>query len=127
MTFTYHKAENIAEAIALNAAYPDMPVVAGGTDLIVQWRAGNIDLKGVIDISSVPEMELIDEGNDVIEIGACVTHSEIIADEFVRKHIPLLVEACKTIGAAQIQNTGTLGGNIMNASPAGDTLPVLLA
>ena len=64
---------------------------------------------------------------DAITLGALTTYTEIRRSALCREHLPALVEAAATIGAAQIQNRGTLGGNIANASPAGDTLPVLLA
>jgi len=126
MKFEYHRAETLPEAIALNAAHSDLPVMAGGTDLLVQWRAGAIDLEGVVDISGVEGLKLIEEGEDVIEIGAGAVHSDIIRDEAVKKYLPLLAESCASIGAVQIQNRGTIGGNIMNASPAGDALPAIL-
>jgi CO/xanthine dehydrogenase FAD-binding subunit len=65
--------------------------------------------------------------NGVLEIGAAESYTRIIGSPEAREHMPGLVAAARTIGAAQIQNRGTLGGNLANASPAGDTLPVLLA
>ena len=64
---------------------------------------------------------------DSVEIGAAESYTGIIASRDVQQHLPALAAAARTIGAAQIQNRGTLGGNLANASPAGDTLPVLLA
>jgi CO/xanthine dehydrogenase FAD-binding subunit len=66
------------------------------------------------------------EGGSIV-LGALTTYTEIRRSAICREHVPALVEAAATIGAAQIQNRGTIGGNIANASPAGDTLPVLLA
>jgi len=63
----------------------------------------------------------------VLRIGALTTYTEIIASPLVRRRVPMLVAAAREVGGAQIQNRGTLGGNIANASPAGDTLPVLAA
>jgi carbon-monoxide dehydrogenase medium subunit len=60
-------------------------------------------------------------------LGALTTYTDIRRSALCREHLPALVEAAATIGAAQIQNRGTIGGNVINASPAGDTLPVLLA
>lgn len=127
MPFDYHIARSLPEAIALNAAYPDHPVLAGGTDLIVQWRAGAISPTGIIDISHVAELKSIVDDDDSITIGACAVHADIAKNEGVLKYIPLLAKACLSIGAVQIQNRGTIGGNIMNASPAGDALPAILA
>lgn len=126
MPFDYHIAKSLPEAIALNAAYPDHPVLAGGTDLIVQWRSGVISPGGVIDISHVAELKAISEEEDWVTVGAGATHAEIARSECVVKYIPLLAKACLSIGAVQIQNQGTIGGNIMNASPAGDALPAIM-
>jgi CO/xanthine dehydrogenase FAD-binding subunit len=126
-SIAYNKASTLPEAIALSAANPNMPVLAGGTDLIVQWRSGLISPPGFVDISSVAELRTISANDTFIEIGACATHAAIAADAGVNLHLPALAKACLSIGAAQIQNRGTIGGNIMNASPAGDTLPVVLA
>ncbi len=128
MTFAYHKPPSLPEALALLAANPGrFPVLAGGTDIVVQWRSGLLKLEGVIDISGLSELRAISITEEGIEIGALVTHSAIAADRIVVQRFPALAAACRTIGGVQIQNAGTLGGNIMNASPAGDTLPVLLA
>ena len=69
----------------------------------------------------------LDEAGTYLTLGALTTYTEIRRSAVVREHLPALAEAAATIGAAQIQNRGTIGGNIANASPAGDTLPVLLA
>jgi CO/xanthine dehydrogenase FAD-binding subunit len=118
---------SLPEAIALAAAHPSFSVLAGGTDLVVQMKSGVRDVKGIVDISSIKELKIIDEDDVSVTIGACATHAAICASDIVQRNIPLLVRACSSIGAVQIQNRGTIGGNIMNASPAGDTLPVLLA
>ncbi len=124
----YFKCENLIEALGL-LADPDtrFPLLAGGTDLIVQWRMGGRMPEGVIDIGALEEIRLIIQRENVIEIGAAVTHSMLIESNIVRRYCPVLVDACRTVGAVQIQNRGTIGGNIVNASPAGDTPPVLMA
>lgn len=128
MTFVYEKTASLPEAIALYTMYAGRhPILAGGTDLIVQWRSKLISPEGFIDISAVDDLKKIDEKDDSIEIGALCTHAQIAAHGLVAKYVPVLADACRTIGAVQIQNRGTIGGNIMNASPAGDTLPVLAA
>ncbi|MFH1654858.1 MAG: FAD binding domain-containing protein [Pseudomonadota bacterium] len=102
------------------------PLLAGGTDLIVQWKSGAIDLKGVIDISALSELSGISEEGEDVYIGALVTHAMIKEDALIKKHFSTLSHACSTIGAKQIQSRGTIGGNVANASPAGDTPPVLV-
>jgi CO/xanthine dehydrogenase FAD-binding subunit len=83
--------------------------------------------RAVIDLWSLPELKGIRRVDDMLEIGAAESYTGIIRSALAQQHVPALVAAARTIGAAQIQNRGTLGGNLANASPAGDTLPVLLA
>src|SRR5258707_13975000 len=82
---------------------------------------------GILDLWGLDELRGIALEGDTISLGALTTSTEIRRSALCREHLPVLVEAAATIGAAQIQNRGTLGGNVANASPAGDTLPVLLA
>ncbi len=102
--------------------------VAGGTDLMVQI-AGEIGdpPERVLDIRALDELRGIERDGDAIVIGALTTYTELLRSPIVAADLPALAEASATIGAAQIQNRGTIGGNVINASPAGDTLPVLLA
>jgi CO/xanthine dehydrogenase FAD-binding subunit len=81
----------------------------------------------ILDLWGLDELRGIAVEGDTISLGALTTYTEIRRSTLCREHLPVLVEAAATIGAAQIQNRGTLGGNVVNASPAGDTLPVLLA
>ena len=81
----------------------------------------------MLDLWRLDELRGIALDGDALVLGALTTYTEIRRSPLCREHLPALVEAAATIGAAQIQNRGTLGGNIANASPAGDTLPVLLA
>jgi xanthine dehydrogenase small subunit len=121
----------LAEAYAaLASATPGRTVrpVAGGTDLLVALTGelgeppdAVVDLWGIDGLRGI----VIDGGD--LQLGALTTYTEVRRSALCREHVPALVEAAATIGAAQIQNRGTLGGNIANASPAGDTLPVLLA
>jgi CO/xanthine dehydrogenase FAD-binding subunit len=81
----------------------------------------------ILDLWRLDELRGIALDGDTISIGALTTFTEIRGSALCREHLPALVVAAATIGAAQIQNRGTIGGNVANASPAGDTLPVLLA
>ena len=102
--------------------------IAGGTDLMVRitGEIGEPPAR-MLDLWRLDELRGIVLGGDAISLGALTTYTEIRRSPACREHLPALVDAAATIGAAQIQNRGTLGGNIANASPAGDTLPVLLA
>jgi len=101
-------------------------LLAGTTDLMPQWQAGVPLPKQVIDLFNLPELNQLEETETDIILGACVTHADISNEPFVAKYIPALVMACASVGARQIQNRGTLGGSMANASPAGDVAPALL-
>ena len=115
---------------ALAAGTAETPVrpIAGGTDLMVALT-GELGPPpaSVVDLWAIDDLRGIGIDGDSLTLGALTTYTEIRRSALCREHVPALVEAAATIGAAQIQNRGTLGGNIANASPAGDTLPVLLA
>jgi CO/xanthine dehydrogenase FAD-binding subunit len=112
---------------ALRGAPRGTVLLAGGTDLLVTWNAGGPVPQHVIDLWGVRELAGASVRDGMLRVGALTTYTELIRAADVRAHAPALVEAARTVGAVQIQNRGTLGGNVANASPAGDTLPVLLA
>lgn len=108
-------------------AGPARPI-AGGTDLMVALTGelGEPPAR-VVDLWGIDDLRGISIDGQAVSLGALTTYTEIRRSPLCREHLPGLVEAAATIGAAQIQNRGTLGGNAANASPAGDTLPILLA
>jgi len=117
----------LAEAYALLAADAYRPV-AGGTDLLVQITGELGDPpERVIDIWRLDELRGIRLKLDALVIGALTTYTEIRRSPLIGEFLPAFAEAAATIGAVQIQNRGTIGGNAVNASPAGDMLPLLLA
>lgn len=101
--------------------------VAGATDLLVLDHATGRQHQSVLNVLGIAELQGIRVEADQLSIGAASTFTQIRRSAAVAKHAPLLADAAATIGAAQIQNRATLGGNIANASPAGDSLPALLA
>ena len=117
-----------AYALLADASGAAWRPLAGGTDLMVQMT-GEIGAppERVLDIWALDELRGITVEADALVIGALTTYTELRRSAVVAEAAPALVEAAATIGAAQIQNRGTIGGNVVNASPAGDTLPVLLA
>lgn len=118
---------DLSEAYSILAERPTRPI-AGGTDLMVALTGELGDPPDrMIDLWRLDALRGIAVDGDTISLGALTTYTEIRRSVVCHEHLPVLVEAAATIGAAQIQNRGTLGGNIANASPAGDTLPVLLA
>jgi len=117
------------ELLAASAAAgrPAVPI-AGGTDLMVQITGELREPPArMLDLSRVDALRGIALEGGALVLGARTTYTEIRRSALCREHLPVLVEASATIGAAQIQNRGTIGGNVANASPAGDTLPILLA
>lgn len=131
-TLTLQRPRTLKAALAMLANEPTLTPIAGCTDVLVELHFGTTDQKRFIDLWALDELRGIttDKPEGVsprLRIGALTTYAEIIASPLVRKRLPMLVAAAREIGGAQIQNRGTLGGNIANASPAGDTLPVLAA
>ena len=118
---------SLDDAYAVLAEAPHRPI-AGGTDVMVQLTGelGPVPER-MVDLWRLDELRGIGLDGDSLVLGALTTFSDIRHSPLCREVLPALVEAAATIGAAQIQNRATIGGNAMNASPAGDSLPVLLA
>jgi CO/xanthine dehydrogenase FAD-binding subunit len=124
-----HSPATLHDALALLAEDPDnWQPIAGGTDLMVQIT-GELGPppRRVLDLWQLDELRGISLDGGAIVVGALTTYTQLRRSELVRRQLPALAEVAATIGAAQIQNRGTIGGNVINASPAGDTLPLLLA
>jgi len=126
---TYLRPKDLQDAVQLSRTTPGCRPLAGGTDLMVMLHARTLrpPPRAVLDVWSLSELKGVRRVDGVVEIGAAESYTGIIRSAEAQQHLPALVAAARTIGAAQIQNRGTLGGNLANASPAGDTLPVLLA
>jgi xanthine dehydrogenase small subunit len=118
----------LAQAYDLLADRDGWQPIAGGTDLMVQIT-GEVapPPEHVLDLWGLDELRGISAAGNELVLGALTTYTDIRRSALCRDLLPALVEAAATIGAAQIQNRGTIGGNVVNASPAGDTLPILLA
>jgi CO/xanthine dehydrogenase FAD-binding subunit len=114
---------------ALRMLRDEGPLVplAGCTDLYVSLNFGTLSATGFLDLWGLRDLRTIAVRDGVLSIGALATFTEIIQSALVRRRMPMLVAAAREIGGPQIQNRGTLGGNVANGSPAGDTLPVLAA
>ncbi|CAN5265923.1 xanthine dehydrogenase family protein subunit M [soil metagenome] len=117
----------VEEAVLLLRDNPGTAPLAGGTDLYVALNLGTLQGRSFLDLWALDELRQIRDTDGVLSIGALASYSEIIRSRAVRARLPMLVAASREIGGVQIQNRGTLGGNIANGSPAGDSLPVLLA
>ena len=117
----------LAEALSLLASDPDLLPIAGGTELMVALSAGRLTQKSLLSINQLPELRFIDVHDDAITLGAGTTFTDIRRHEVIATDLPLLTQAAGWTGSIANQNRGTLGGNIVNASPAADTPPALLA
>ncbi len=100
-------------------------LLAGGTDLVIAMRKGLVHPDTILDITRLNELRHIEKKGDFIHLGALTTHSELRSSQALTEWAPMFIDACRDIGSVQIRNLGTLGGNLGNASPAGDTIPVL--
>ena len=119
---------SLAEAYQLLAAGDGWRPIAGGTDVMVQITGETAPPpERLLDLWRLDELRGIEQRDGAIVLGALTTYTDVRRSDVCRDLLPALGEAAATIGAAQIQNRGTVGGNIVNASPAGDTLPLLLA
>ena len=125
----YIPVTTVAEACSVLAEHgAEASILAGGTDLLLKFRRPAAKApKLIVDISRVAELRGIVERDGNIVIGPLVTHAELQGSELLRRYAPLLSSAAATIGAPQIRNRGTIGGNIMNAAACADTVPPLIA
>src|SRR6202795_1991120 len=118
---------NLLSVLSLLAKEPGtwLPI-AGGTDLMVQYSAGHLVARKLVSIWNLPELRHIEIFPGEIRIGAGCTYTDLIENAFVNREFLLLTSAARWTGGVANQNRGTLGGNIVNASPAADSLPALL-
>lgn len=127
-TYEMHAPKTLAEALRFLVDEPGVwRLFAGGTDLMVLLESGKLDHRKFLSISHLAELRGITDSPSALDIGTLTTFSHIRSSTPVTQCFPLLAQAASQVGAVAIQNRATLGGNIMNASPAGDSLPVLLA
>ncbi|MDX9896284.1 MAG: FAD binding domain-containing protein, partial [Desulfofustis sp.] len=109
----------------LLADSPSARLFCGGTDLFVWLRAGRCQANVLIGLERIDALRGISSEGDHLRIGAATTHAELLADPTITKHLPVLHQALAQLGSPLIRRTGTIGGNLATASPAGDTVPPL--
>jgi xanthine dehydrogenase small subunit len=126
-TLVLERPRSLKAALAMLATDSRLTPIAGCTDVYVGLHFGTLKERRFLDLWNLDELRGISLENDSLRIGALTTYTELIASKVVHRRLPMLIAAAREVGGAQIQNRGTLGGNIANASPAGDTLPVLAA
>jgi OHCU decarboxylase len=118
---------SLQATVSLLAKEPGVWVpIAGGTDVMVQYAAGKLPARKLVSIWNLPELRHIEVTAGEIRIGAGCTYTDLRKHEMVRNEFPLLASAARWTGGIANQNRGTIGGNIVNASPAADSLPALL-
>jgi xanthine dehydrogenase FAD-binding subunit len=127
--FEYISMKSITDAVSvLNQYAQEARILAGGTDLLIELRRANAKVpKAVVDISFINDLKGVGESNEFIILKPLTTHTQIQKSEIIKKHASLLGLAASAIGAPQIRNRGTVGGNVMNAATCADTVPPLVA
>jgi len=123
----YHRPADVVAACAILAEKPGSVVVAGGTDLIVKWKNGILpSLTDLVDLGALRLSQIVLEGTN-LRIGSGCTMEQVRNNPLVTARFPTLVSATGQVGALQIRHAATIGGNVANASPAGDSIPALMS
>jgi CO/xanthine dehydrogenase FAD-binding subunit len=123
---TYEAPRSVADAVQLMQADPNARILAGGTDLLVQYRMGLRRPSAFIDVKRIPELVGIQVTGDGLRLGAATPAAVICEHQEIARLWPGLVEAVHLIGSTQIQGRGSVGGNLCNASPAADSTCALI-
>jgi carbon-monoxide dehydrogenase medium subunit len=125
----YYLADSVPAALqALSEAEGPSRLIAGGTDLLLEIQQGrHSPVHTLVDVTSIPELGIIELRSDRLFVGAAVPLTQIVASPLLKQHAEALVEACGLIGGPQVRNTATLGGNVSHALPAADGTIALMA
>lgn len=126
--FDYAAPASLAEAVTLLAGHPDARLLAGGTDLLVQLRSRRKQTSLVVDAKHIPELSAISfDPAGGLTLGASVPCYRVYNDPTVRAMFPSLAEVASIIGGTAIQGRASIGGNLCNAAPSADAIPLLIA
>lgn len=126
--FAYREAQTVQEAIDILRQEEGGRIVAGATDVLIRWRQGLWKPHYVLNIKRIPGLDALSYSPTTgLSLGALVTIRTLERQALIHAHYPALAQAAMTFAGVQIRHLATIGGNVCNASPAGDTLPALLA
>jgi carbon-monoxide dehydrogenase medium subunit len=126
--FEYFSPQILEEVLEILIKYgKEAVLMAGGTDLIVRMKEGEISPKSLINLKRIPNLNKIEWDGESIRIGALTTIHQIESSPIVQEKLELLSEAASVLGSFQIRNKGTVGGNLCHASPSADLAPPLIA
>ena len=127
VTMRFQSVDTLEEALdALAQTGDETQIIAGGTDVMVQHQRGEIAPEALLHIERIEGLKSVEANNGYLTIGALITHRYAVTDEVIRQQLPALSEASATVGGWQTQEVGTIVGNVVNASPAADSIPPLL-
>ena len=104
---------------------PQTSLYAGGTDLLVKIRSGLIQPRHLVCLERIVDLKKVEDRGDEVFIGSCMTFTGLLRNDLIKSYFPVLIKGLEVLGSPPIRNMGTVGGNIVTASPAGDTLPPL--
>lgn len=128
LDYEYYRPSTMEEALQLLQDYREgARVLAGGTDLVIALRKGEVAPRALVDIQLLPELQSVEVQGENLVVGAGVSFARLSTHPLVLRWAPALAEAASQVGSPQIRNRGTIGGNLGTASPAGDTLTPLVA
>ncbi len=126
--FKYFSPSNITEALKiLDSTVGYKKILGGGTDLTIALMNKQICPDAIIDLKNIKELSYIKSDNEYIRIGSMTTFTDIAESELIKSQARVLQESCEVMGSPQIRNWATIGGNVVNASPAADSVPALIA
>lgn len=126
--FCYAAPQSIEEAVkVLDGAGKDVKIIAGGTDFMIQMNKKIISPEKVVDLSKIKELKYVKEEKGYIKIGALTNFYELQNSKILNKNAKTLADACGEVGSPLIRNLGTIGGNVVNSSAAGDSITALMA
>jgi len=122
----YFRASTLEEALELISKLESVKVLAGGSDLLIDLKVRRYEVKNVVDISGLKELNYVEDRGDHVAIGAATKLQDIVESPVIAAKAPVLAEAVNEMASWQVRNVATIGGNLCNASPAADTAPPLL-